>query len=356
MVLDSSTIEDETKFVLRNEDSKGTSGKIRYLCIDVFRGIAIVSMIFVNVIAPFNRVPSWSKHAVDFGLTYVDLVAPFFMFAIGLTYKMSFERYYKKQGKLQTYIRFVRRYAAFFGMGIIGSRYIFTLEGVKFSWGVLQAIGIAGIFTLFFMKFPRIIRFILGFSLLAVYQYILTIPIEIEGTIVILGDLSWYDEHGGVIGGIGFCIMMLLSTTIIDDFRKTNKWQILGIGGVFTVLGTTLHFIWKVTDWPLYGGISKERVTAAYILLTVGLGAVLFWLLWYIYDVKHLTKDRSLLQPIGRNAFFIYITHPILIGLTILILSDNAHFALVMFFGILSVVLLWLLSFFMDRKKIYIVI
>ncbi len=58
--------------------------KIRYMSIDVFRGIVIVAMVFVNTLSEFNTTPAWSKHAIDFGLTYVDLVAPFFIFAIAL--------------------------------------------------------------------------------------------------------------------------------------------------------------------------------------------------------------------------------------------------------------------------------
>ncbi|MCG3252724.1 MAG: hypothetical protein H7648_02665, partial [Candidatus Heimdallarchaeota archaeon] len=41
--------------------------KIRYMSIDVFRGLAIAAMIFVNTISPFENTPAWSKHAIDFG-------------------------------------------------------------------------------------------------------------------------------------------------------------------------------------------------------------------------------------------------------------------------------------------------
>lgn len=334
------------------EDNKG----VRYLSIDVFRGLAIVSMIFVNVIASFDKIPAWSKHAVDYGLTYVDLVAPFFIFAIGLTYTLSFNRYMEKNGWFQTFLRFLRRYAAFYGMGMFGLMYIFADKGILFGWGVLQAIGLAGIFTLLFIRFPRSVRFAIGIGLLAVYQYILTINVEIGTITMPLGDLNWYDSHGGIIGGIGFSILLLLCTAIVDDFRKTNKWWILGMGCIFTTAGIIWHLIYHYTGWPPFGGISKERVTPSYILLACGLAAILFWLLWFIYDKHHLTKNRSILQPMGRNSFFIYIIHPIFIGLTILILPQDSHAALVMFLGLVSVIILWTVSFFLDKKKFYIVI
>jgi len=342
---------------INSENEKEVLDKApRYLSIDVFRGLAIVSMIFVNVIAPFNNVPAWSKHALDYGLTYVDLVTPFFLFAIGLTYTMSFNRSHEKHGWFQSILRFLRRYAALYGMGALGATYFFTENGILFSWGVLQAIGLAGIFTMFFIKFHRAIRFAIGLVSLAVYQYILTIPVKVESEMVLLGDLNLMDQHGGIIGGIGFCILLLLSTAIVDDFRKTKKWFILACGGVFTAGGVILHIIWKYTGWPPFGGISKERVTPSFILLTVGLGAILFWLLWFIYDKKQLTKNWSLLQSMGRNSILLYVLHPILGALTFLILDINAHVALVMFLGIVSVAILWTLAYFLSRKKFYIVI
>lgn len=46
--------------------------KKRYLSIDLFRGLAIVGMVFVNIISNFDNIPDWSKHTADYGLTYVD--------------------------------------------------------------------------------------------------------------------------------------------------------------------------------------------------------------------------------------------------------------------------------------------
>ena len=357
-----STTPDYTENTLNESQNKELlDKKPRYLSIDVFRGLTIVAMIFVNVIAPFNNIPAWSKHAVEYGLTYVDLVAPFFLFAIGLTFTMSFNSSTERIGWFSTIIRFLRRYAALYGMGALGAIYFFTSKGILFSWGVLQAIGLAGIFTLVFIRFHRAIRFAIGLTCLAVYQYILTIPTQIltdigDTEVILLGQLNLIDTHGGIIGGIGYCILLLLSTAIVDDFRKTKKWFILACGGIFSVAGIIWHIIWKYTGWPLFGGISKEIVTPSYILLTVGISAILSWLVWFIYDNKQLTKNKSILQAMGRNAIFLYILHPILILLTSLILNINAHVALVMFLGLISVAILWILAFFLDRKKFYIVI
>ena len=338
-------------------DSHKEQEKKRYLSIDLFRGLAIVGMVFVNILSEFDNTPAWSKHAVEYGLTYVDLIAPFFILAISLTYKMSFDSNLKREGYVKTYTRFARRYGALVGFGMIGSVYIFTSDGIKFGWGVLQAIGYAGLFTLFFIILPRIVRFILGIGTLVSYQFILNINVDIEGSIMTLADLNLLDEHGGVIGAIGYAALMLLGTAIIDDFRKTKKVLILIGGIIFTAIGTTIHYIWKFYGVLLYGGLSKERMTISYVLLTLGLGAALFWLIWYLFDRREITKGKSIiLQPYGRNAIFLYIIHPLLILFSTLYLPQNSHAALVMFVATLNVAVLWLIAFFMHRKSVYIVI
>jgi predicted acyltransferase len=331
--------------------------KKRYLSIDLFRGIAIVGMVFVNIVSNFDNIPDWSKHAVDYGLTYVDIVAPFFIFAIALTYKMSFDRHLKREGYVKTYTKFLVRYGALAGFGFIGSVGSFTTEGLQFSWGVLQAIGYAGIFTLFFIILPRVVRFVIGVGTLVAYQFILTITVDVEGVLISLADLNFLDSHGGVIGGIGYASLLLIGTAIVDIFGDKRKLSILISGVVFSIVGTAVHFIWQYYGIPLYGGISKERMTPSYVSLTLGLGAILFWLIWYLFDKREITKGKSyFLQTLGRNAFFLYIFQHLLILLATLYLPQNSHVALVIFVAVMNVGILWLLAFMMDRNKIYIVL
>lgn len=59
----------------------------RVLAIDVFRGITILTMVFVNELAGVTNVPGWMKHLpadVD-GMTFVDLVFPAFLFIVGMS-------------------------------------------------------------------------------------------------------------------------------------------------------------------------------------------------------------------------------------------------------------------------------
>jgi predicted acyltransferase len=91
-------------------ESKSTirkpSATKRIASIDQFRGFAILLMVLADYFNNISTVPAWLKHAPDIGYTLIDLVAPLFVFAIGLTYGMSFRRRFDRYGAWRTYNHF----------------------------------------------------------------------------------------------------------------------------------------------------------------------------------------------------------------------------------------------------------
>lgn len=59
----------------------------RILSIDVFRGITILTMVFVNELAGIRDIPQWMKHmpADADAMTFVDMVFPTFLFIVGMS-------------------------------------------------------------------------------------------------------------------------------------------------------------------------------------------------------------------------------------------------------------------------------
>ena len=59
----------------------------RILSIDIFRGLTIFMMVFVNELAAVSGIPVWMKHvAADVnGMTFVDVVFPAFLFIVGMS-------------------------------------------------------------------------------------------------------------------------------------------------------------------------------------------------------------------------------------------------------------------------------
>src|SRR5262245_13471333 len=62
--------------------------------IDVFRGLTIYIMLFVNDVSGVKGLPAWMKHMPDGadGMTFVDVVFPAFLFIVGLAVPFAFAR------------------------------------------------------------------------------------------------------------------------------------------------------------------------------------------------------------------------------------------------------------------------
>lgn len=70
----------------------------RILSIDIFRGVTIFMMVFVNELAGVSDIPQWMKHVppgVD-GMTFVDVVFPAFLFIVGMAIPFAVRNRIKK--------------------------------------------------------------------------------------------------------------------------------------------------------------------------------------------------------------------------------------------------------------------
>lgn len=271
----------------------------RISSLDQFRGFAILTMVLANYMGGIKLIPTWLKHAPDIGLTIIDLIAPFFIFAIGLTYGLSFRRHFERDGALRTYSYFLTRYLAIIGLGAIISAGE-TAVGQNPSgidWGVLQAIGMAGLVTLLVIRLPSIYRWLIGAGIVVAYQLVLD---------HFLLDLTLRSPHGGLFGSLNWAAMLILGTALADLFhgegkaRKAFPWASL----VVLAVGISLTLFWPV---------SKHRVSASYVLISLGISALLFLAFHWISDIRN--WNSRLLLAWGKNPLVLYFLHYILIGM-----------------------------------------
>jgi predicted acyltransferase len=271
----------------------------RILSIDRFRGFAILMMVLANFMGGVNLIPAWLKHAPDVGLTVIDLIAPFFIFAIGLTFGLSFQRRLTRDGAFKTYSQFFTRYLAIIGLGAVISagETAFRVNPSGIDWGVLQAIGMAGLLTLTVIRLPSPYRWIIGIVILVVYQILL--------------DNLWLDvvvrsPHGGLFGSLGWAAMLILSTALADLFHakdhwnKAFPWVILVMMGV----GIALAFL---------SPISKHRVSASYVLVSLAASGLLFLL--FHWSTRQWACSGRFLVAWGKNPLVLYFLHYFIIGI-----------------------------------------
>jgi predicted acyltransferase len=70
----------------------------RILSIDIFRGLTMAVMIFVNEVSEVRGLPWWTYHARAWEdrMTYVDMVFPFFLFAAGMSMPLAVRQRLKR--------------------------------------------------------------------------------------------------------------------------------------------------------------------------------------------------------------------------------------------------------------------
>ncbi|MBN1873553.1 MAG: DUF1624 domain-containing protein [Anaerolineae bacterium] len=276
--------------------------KFRLAAIDQFRGFAILLMVLANYLAGITCVPAWLKHAPDIGFTVVDSIAPLFIFAIGLTYGLSVRRRVARAGWGKTVAHVTRRYLAFVGIGALLSAGE-SLVGVSDSpvnWGVLQAIGVAGLLTLWVVRLPIVIRAGIGLVLLAGYQVLLD-----HGWLAVVMAAP----HGGLLGSLSWTAMLILATVVADVFHTypQQRWRYLGTIFLLLALGSMVS---------LWVPISKNRVSASYVLVSLGMSGLLFAGFAYLTEYDNL--GLPLLVAWGQNPLLLYCAHYILLGLFVL--------------------------------------
>jgi len=268
---------------------------------DRFRGLAIAMMVAANFLAQARCVPAWLKHAPDVGLTVVDLVAPFFIFAIGLTFGPSARRRLAREGAQATTLHFVGRYLALVGLGAL-----FSLGEMRFApepgrdqtWGVLQAVGVAGLlaFPAVFASVPA--RIAIGTALLAGYQAML--------------DREWLarvlaTSHGGPEGSLAWTAM-LVGATVLSDLRSSRRGSSMPAAAALVLAaGAALAFA-----VPL----SKNRVSASYVLVALGASGLVF----AAFDAPPSAWRARvpMLDAWGTNPLLLYVLHQVLLSVFVL--------------------------------------
>jgi len=316
--------------------------KHRLEAVDQYRGLAIVLMVLANYLAGVDIVPAWLRHAPDIGLTVIDLIAPFFIFAIGLTYGISFRRRLGRDGACKTISHFLARFLALIGIGALLSagEFYFGISTSPVQWGVLQAIGVAGLLAMPLLILPQGWRWAIGFGLLGGYQLAL--------------DHFWKaavlaSPHGGLPGALSWSTMLILATALADlyfeDKKGSQKTFLLAVGAVL-IFGIIL---------AIWAPVSKNRVSASYVLLSLGASGLLFS--GFDLLVERLGVRLPGLSAWGRNPLLLYLCHDGLLGVFVLpglpfwYAQAPAWLVVLQSLGLLAV--LTAVAWVLDRKRLY---
>ena len=274
----------------------------RLPAIDHFRGFAI--LIDGGHESPARRGDAArlaAAHPRDVGLTVTDLGAPWFIFAIGLTYRRSYERRAAAQGWVRACIHFAQRAAALFALGFIMACAEQRLRAnpTGMCWSVLQAIGVAILLTLPVIAVPATGRLLAGLLLLAAHQLLLDrywLPVALGST------------HGGPPGALGWTAMLILATVFADLAATPDRRRLYALATAVACAGGVALNLWAP--------ISKARVSASYVLVGLAVSAAVY-ALFYVLTERAGWRSASL-TAWGKNPLALYLALNMLLALLVL--------------------------------------
>ena len=329
---------------MTKEESTLTYQNKRILSIDVFKGLTVLLMVFLNSFHPYDDVPAWTKHAGEYGLTYVDLVAPFFVFMLALNMNISYKRRVEKVGKKRALLRYMRRFLIFIGIGLILTIYIDVNE-FYFRWGTLQVLGASGLMLLPLLNLKPYAKLIVAIVFMILHQCILFTPISV---------IIYESVEGGILGVFSWGSMMILSSFLAEGLEKGKEYirnYFLFGGFICLLIGIGSSLVW---------GISRSYISLPFILISVGVSSILYYILYFIFEEwginYNFVKKERIFSVVGMNAFIFFLIH-MLIAYTIYTIFPFDTPSIILFpLAIVHTAFIWLIAYYMNKLEIFIII
>jgi predicted acyltransferase len=314
----------------------GTGARIASM--DQFRGFAILALIFVNHVGDFDSMP-WMLHHHHEGMAINDVVAPMFLFMVGMGFRLSFLRRIEKEGLAQA------RWAA-------AGRYLFlTILGAAiyqgYWWDALTDIGLGGLIALCVIERSAAVRVGAAFAYLALFQTAFTRT----------GYGAWVMEHslnGGPLGPLSWSFPLLMGSVAYDMMATKNLERIvrgcLTWGLALSAAGWALTFPWPgiKAAWPF----TAYGMSALYPLYATGLCFLL--LLGFVLLCDHFRLRVPHLSVLGVNPLVLYVTQLVVIEVGHLPIPRDASVAMVLLTFVPLYLIHYLLAWFLQRKHIII--
>ena len=347
-----------------------TTSAPRVISIDIFRGLTMAVMIFVNALSDVHGLPWWTyhAHASEDRMTYVDMVYPFFLFIVGMSIPLSItQRLKRNPSQAALWMHVIVRAASLIVLGLIlANAEKADPSRMPISGNVWALTGLisAALYLNIYPKSersPAYSRILRGLGLVGVVVIYAIFRRTTES-----GHAAWIDpSYPEILGLIGFTYLAV-SVLYIPTRRwkwAASAWFLVLL--IFNILSTaklvplpghlpmyifpfdngamaciimagvvvsqvflgeypgitprpaprqamtvacSLGIVALIAGWiSIPLGISKIRATPTWSLWSIG-GAILFFtFLYWLCDVKRQTGWAFLLKPAGSNALLTYL-------------------------------------------------
>lgn len=298
----------------------------RLLSLDVFRGITIALMIFVNTLflSPYPTL----KHSVWNGCSLADLIFPVFLFVVGVSLVFSLSKQIGQEPASTVMRKTVQRTLILFTLGLILNAvpYHMTPEAIvtiRF-FGVLQRIALCYLcVSLVYLTMTTAKQALLFMVILIGYWVVMMyVPLPgygigqltPEGNVAAYFDRLLFSSsrlYGKVYDPEGLLSTLpAIATTLLGSLtgtwlrsKATAHQKLLGMVGVGSLCLIAGGF------WGQWFPINKALWTSSYVLWTGGWALYGFALCYWLIDVKQYQRWSKPFEIFGLNAIFVYFFH-----------------------------------------------
>jgi predicted acyltransferase len=378
-------------------DGSALRGKTfeRYLSLDVLRGLTIALMVIVNSPGTWEHIYGPFMHAPWHGFTITDMVFPSFLFVVGNAMSFSMKKLESEPDRV--FLKKVfKRTLLIYLIGLFLNAYPFIkyadngsftsvdLTGVRI-YGVLQRIALC-------YCIASLVLYYLGtrgaiiFSSVALFAYWGLMhffgdaadPYSLSGNAVLKLDLWLIGPRNIYKGeGVPFDPEGLLSTVpavvnVIGGYLAGHYIQKNGNSRetVRRLIYVGFVLIALALVWDSFFPINKKIWTSSYVLLTVGLNTWAIAALMLIIELANVRKWTYFFEVFGRNPLVLYALSGMIVKTMALIRVDgmglkpwifnNVFMVLAtpknasLLYAIAYMMLIWLIGYWMDKKRIYV--
>ncbi len=298
----------------------------RLTSLDAMRGFTIAAMILVNFPGNGDQVFAPLKHTVWNGLTPTDLIAPFFLFIVGISIVLAYSKrldqgntdgLYKK-----TFFRFIKIFAVGIFLNLLPD---FNFADLRYT-GTLPRIALVFMAcVLIFLNTSFRWQLWIGISILVVYWLAMTlIPTPGVGEVMLepgVNLAAWFDSKylpgkmwqgtwdpegilstfPSIVSGISG---LLAGHLLISNRSSTDKVIYFMIFGLIATVG---GYVWGLTFQ-----VNENLWTSSFVLVSSGMASMILGAAYYTIDVRGFMQGTKPGIIFGANAIAVYVLADIL--------------------------------------------
>ncbi|EGZ31390.1 heparan-alpha-glucosaminide N-acetyltransferase domain-containing protein [Malacoplasma iowae] len=293
-LLSQGNIKDKSKMIFLSDDY--FNGVTRLKSIDAFRGMCVFCMLIFQFLKNFPSLGILSRianHSLEKGIvilpgmTLADFIAPAFIFAIGLTFSLSFINRKNRQGTLKAFIHAIERALTILGIGTfldLCNKYLDffggknQLDAVAYTLTAFSVIALLSLICRLIgliPKMPNLYRsivaqiFYISLSCMGIINIIIT---SIDYHLILTGKSQIY-VYWVTLQTIGFAILVAIPFVIFNKWVKLSGFIIIFIlFSIYHQTGNNKTYL----DIPVHGGVIGGFGWGAMLLLSMFIGEIYY--------------------------------------------------------------------------------